>query len=177
MQLKILTQVQSPRPPKGNSLRKNTSSTYRSPKSVHPFLHSSPFYPTHKILHVYTVYMQTRRSASADRTARRQFQATGQPVSRTQASDTWRHGCRAMRRSVCNAGASNAFRYEGNGATPCQYIDITRKTIDCATTLPLRVLYLPNETLQQTFRLYCRNCPKDDKFRYFIPILRKLGAA
>ena len=25
--------------------------------------------------------------------------------------------------------------------------------------------------------LYCRNCPKDDKFRYLIPILRKLGAA
>jgi len=29
----------------------------------------------------------TRRPASADRTARRQFQATGQPVSQTQASD------------------------------------------------------------------------------------------
>jgi len=26
------------------------------------------------------------------------------------------------------------------------------------------------------FVLYCRNCPKDDKFRYFIPNLRKLGA-
>jgi len=55
-----------------------------------------------------------------------------------------RHGCHAMRRSVCNADASNAgrsfaFRYEGNGATPCQYIDTTRKAIDCATTLPLRV--------------------------------------
>jgi len=25
------------------------------------------------------------------------------------------------------------------------------------------------------FVLYCRNYPKDDKFRYFIPILRKLG--
>jgi len=25
------------------------------------------------------------------------------------------------------------------------------------------------------FVLYCGNCPKDDKFRYFIPILRKLG--
>ena len=33
------------------------------------------------------VWVQTRRPASADRTARRQFQATGQPVSRTQASD------------------------------------------------------------------------------------------
>jgi len=33
------------------------------------------------------VNMNTRRPASADRTARCQFQATGQPVSRTQASD------------------------------------------------------------------------------------------
>jgi len=31
--------------------------------------------------------LKTRRPASADRTAHRQFQATGQPVSRTQASD------------------------------------------------------------------------------------------
>jgi len=27
------------------------------------------------------------------------------------------------------------------------------------------------------FVLHCRNCPKDDKFRYFIPILKKLGEA
>jgi len=27
------------------------------------------------------------------------------------------------------------------------------------------------------FVFYCRNCLKDDKFRYLIPILRKLGAA
>ena len=33
---------------------------------------------------------------------------------------------------------------------PCQYIDTTRKPIDCATGLPLTLLY--NETLQQTFR-------------------------
>jgi len=26
-----------------------------------------------------------------------------------------------------------AFRYQGNGGTPCQYIDTTRKAIDCAT--------------------------------------------
>ena len=41
-----------------------------------------------------------------------------------------------------------AFRYQGNGATPCQYIDTTRKAIDCATTLPLT--FLCKETLQQT---------------------------
>jgi len=39
-----------------------------------------------------------------------------------------------------------AFRYQANGATPSQYIDTTRKAIDCATTL------LYNETFQQTFR-------------------------
>jgi len=33
-----------------------------------------------------------------------------------------------------------AFRYQGNGAAPCQYIGTTRKAIDCATNLPLRVL-------------------------------------
>ena len=53
-----------------------------------------------------------KKAASADRTARRQFQATGQPVSRTQASDAMTSWlcCRAMRRSVCNAGASNGGR-------------------------------------------------------------------
>ena len=35
-----------------------------------------------------------------------------------------------------------AFRYQWNGATPCEYIDITRKAIDCATTLPLTVFIM-----------------------------------
>jgi len=35
-----------------------------------------------------------------------------------------------------------AFRYQGNGAIPCQYIDTTRKAIDCATTLPLTSFYI-----------------------------------
>jgi len=38
-----------------------------------------------------------------------------------------------------NAVSLFAFRYQGNGAIPCQYIDTTRKAIDCATTLPLAV--------------------------------------
>ena len=47
------------------------------------------FFPTHYVGFSYIKYIvnQTRRPASADRTARRQFQATGQPVSQTQASD------------------------------------------------------------------------------------------
>jgi len=55
------------------------------------------------------IIMLTRRPASADRTARRQFQATGQPASRTQASDTmtpplpsWGKVC------ATHEGASNA---------------------------------------------------------------------
>jgi len=43
-----------------------------------------------EILSVYTFEGYTRRPASADRTARRQFQATSQPVSRTSDAMTWR---------------------------------------------------------------------------------------
>ena len=57
------------------SERPNMSSLRICHKSVQRF----PRYLRHK--------QTTRRPASADRTARRQFQATGQPVSRTQASD------------------------------------------------------------------------------------------
>jgi len=53
----------------------------------------------------------TRRPASADRTACRQFQATGQPVSQTQASDAMTSRLpRYEAKYVCNAGASNAGR-------------------------------------------------------------------
>jgi len=41
--------------------------------------------------------------------------------------------------------------FEGEGVDLCQYIDTTRKAIDCATTLP-PIFFLYNETLQQTFR-------------------------
>jgi len=41
-------------------------------------------------------------------------------------------------------------RFQGKGLSPCHYIDTIRKAVDCATTLPLTVLY--NETLQQTSR-------------------------
>jgi len=75
---------------------------------------------------------------------------TGQPVSRTQASDAitsllsgsiWLPRYEAVCAThVLPMGVGPlAFRYQGNGATPCQYIDTTRKAIDCATTLPLTV--------------------------------------
>ena len=81
----------------------------------------------------------------------------------------WRHGCRAMRRSVCNAGATNAgrsfaFRYQGNGATPWQYIDTTRKAIDLRYNFAAESFYIM-KLCSRLFVLYCRNCPKDDRFR------------
>jgi len=51
-----------------------------------------------------------------------------------------------------------AFIYQGNGATPCQYIDTTRKAIDCATTLPLIVIIM--KLCSGLFVLYCRNRPR-----------------
>ena len=41
-------------------------------------------------------------------------------------------------------------KISGERVVPCQYIDTTRKAIDCATTLPLNFVY--DETLQQAFR-------------------------
>jgi len=242
---------------------------------------------------------ETRRSASADRTARRQFQAIGQPVSRTQASDAMamrlpryeakcvQHRCFQWGRSLCVH-----ISRERSYPLPIYWYHFERQLI---ALQPCRWEFLDNETLQQTFRpvlsklskrrqisviyphfeelnggvepwlmarwkarvksllsvsellflsltaealqgkmcqnllpsgggrslgakisggrgrappiywyhskgnwlrynvaadsfyimklcsrlfvLYCRNCPKDDKFRYIIPILRKLGAA
>jgi len=92
----------------------------------------------------------------------------------------WRHGCRATRPCVCNAGASNA------GRSLC--IQISRER---SYPLPIYLYYSKGNWLRYNFAadsfyimklcsrlfvLYCRNCPKDDRFRYFIPISRKLRA-
>jgi len=83
----------------------------------------------------------------------------------------WRHGCRAMRRNVCNAVASNVGRSlcvqisrEGSYHLPIYWyhaIELSRSK------------FLYNETLQQTFRPLLS---KLSKRRQIIPILRKLGA-
>jgi len=62
------------------------------------------------------VHSITRRPAAADRTARRQFQATGQPLSRTQA---------------CDAVTSRLPRYEAK----CVHSDITETEL-----LPANIL-------------------------------------
>jgi len=68
---------------------------------------------------------------------------TGQPVSRTQASDASgrlpRYEAKCVQRTRFQWG-SVPLRSDIKGterAIPCQYIDTTRKAIDCVTTLPL----------------------------------------
>ena len=56
----------------------------------------------------------------------------------------------------------------------------TRSVLSNATSRLIYILKKFNSrTVKKckTFRPDCRNCPKDDKFRYFIPIFRKLRAA
>jgi len=84
----------------------------------------------------------------------------------------WRHSCRAMRWSVSNAGASNA------GRSLC--VQISRER-----TYPLPIHWYHSKgnwlcynfaaqsfyimkLCSRLFVLYWRNCPKDNKFRYFI---------
>jgi len=86
----------------------------------------------------------------------------------------WRHSCRAMRRTVCNTGASNA------GRSLC--IQISRER---SYPLPTYWYHSKGNWLRYNFAaesfyilklcsrlfvLYCQNCPKHDKFRYFIPM-------
>jgi len=81
----------------------------------------------------------------------------------------WHHGYCAMRRSVCNAGASNV------GSSLCIQISRTQ-----SYPLPiywqhskgnwLRYNFAANsfytmKLCSRLFVLYCRNCPKDDKSR------------
>jgi len=59
---------------------------------------------------IHSISVKTRRPASADRTARRQFQATGQLVSRTQASDAMtsrlpRYEAKCVQRSCFQFGS------------------------------------------------------------------------
>jgi len=48
-----------------------------------------------------------------------------------------------------------AFRYQGNGATPSQYLDDTRKAIDCATTLPLSFWATVCKTVRPKLSVRC----------------------
>jgi len=112
----------------------------------------------------------TRRPASADRTASRQFQATGQPVSWTQASDAMTS--RLLRRAKVCATQVLPMR-----VGPLLCIQISRER---SYPLPISWYHSKGNWLRynsaaesfyimklcsRLFVLYCRNCPKDDKFR------------
>ena len=91
-------------------------------------------------------------------------------------------GCRVMRQSVCNACASNgggvgpfACRYQGKGATPVNILIPLKRQL-MRYNFAADSFYIM-KLCSRLLVLYCRNCMKDDKFRYLIPILRKLGAA
>ena len=98
----------------------------------------------------------TRRPASADRTARRQFQATGQPVSRMQATNgktTWlpRYEAKYVQRRCFQCG-SVPLRSDikGTELPPANIlIPLERQLIALQRC---RGQFLYNETLQQTFR-------------------------
>ena len=127
-------------------------------------------------------YFSTTRPASDDRTARRQFQATGQLVSRTQASDAMTSRLpRYEAKCLCNAGASNA------GRSLC--VQISRER---SYPLPIYWYHSKGNWLRYNFAaesfyimkhcsrlfvLHCRSRPKYDTSMHFDLILRKLGAA
>jgi len=98
----------------------------------------------------------TRRPASADRTARRQFQATGQPVSWTEASDamtSWlsRYEVKCVQRRCFQCG-SVPFRSDikGTELPPANILIPLERQLIALQLCHWQFLY--NETVQQTFR-------------------------
>ena len=125
---------------------------------------------------------QGQHPLTGQRAANFRLLATSKPVSWTQASDAMTSRLpRYEANYMCNAGASNA------GRSLC--VQISREP---SYPLPIHWYHWKGNWLRYNFAadsfyimklcsrllvLYCRNCPKDDKFRYFIPILRTLGEA
>ena len=74
------------------------------------------------------------------------------------------------------SGGGRSLGFQGEGVNRCNILIPLERQLIALQLCRWQFLY--NETLQyrRLFILYCRNCLKDDKCRYFIPILRKLGA-
>ena len=114
---------------------------------------------------------RTRRPASADRTARRQFQANGQPVSRTQASD-------AMTSRLPHYEAKCVWgQYQGNGAIPCQYIDWYHSKGHWLRYNFAADSFYIMKLCSRLFVLPCRSRPKFDRSRHLDPHYEEVRAA
>ena len=100
--------------------------------------------------------MSTRRLASADRTACRQFQATGQPVSRTQASDATtsrlpRYEAKCVQRRRFQWGSVPLHSdIKGTELPPANILTPLERQLFALQLWRRQFLY--NETLQQTSR-------------------------
>ena len=110
----------------------------------------------------------TRRPASADRTARGQFQATGQPLSRTQASDamtsrlpryeakcvqprpSWIKTAMVQRRCFQCGSVPLRSDIKGTELPPANILIPVERQLIALQLCCWQFLY--NETLQQTFR-------------------------
>ena len=100
--------------------------------------------------------VNTRRPASADRAARRQFQATGQLVSPTQASDAMtsrlpRYEAKCVQRRCFQCG-SVPWRSDMKGTelSPANILTPLERQLIALQFCRSEFLY--NETVQQTFR-------------------------
>jgi len=114
----------------------------------------------------------TRRPASANRTARRDCVFAVIKLFSRYLSRLPRYEAKYVQRTCFQWGLVPLRSMERS--YPLQYIYIKPLERQMNALQLCRWQFLYNTTLQQTSRLYCRNCPKDDKFRYLIPILRKL---
>jgi len=97
---------------------------------------------------------ETRRPASADRTVHRQFQATGQPVSRTQASDAMmsclpRYEAKCVQRRCFHCGSVPLHSdMKGMELSPANILIPPERQLIVLQLCRWEFLY--NETLQQT---------------------------
>jgi len=117
----------------------------------------------------HTDWTITGKPASADRTARRQFQATGQPVSRTQASDAMtsrlpRYEPKCVQRRCFQWDRSNCVQILRERSYPLPIYWCHSKGNWSRYNFVSDSFYIM-KLCSRLFVLYCRNCPNDDKFR------------
>ena len=90
----------------------------------------------------------------------------------------WRHGCRVncVQRRCFQWGRSLCVQISRERSYPMQIYWYHSKGNWLRYNCAADIFYIM-KLCSRRFVLYCRNCLKDDKLRYLIPILRKLGAA